>query len=131
MNLGQILGWVAFAASLATALSYMAAMGGRDEALRPARVAYRIQWLALLGATAFLWYILFTHQFQYQYVASYSSLAMPAQYVYAAFWGGLRPQRGSALPPPPPHPLRHPQLPAPACGSGRWLSGCRRRGAVV
>src|SRR5205085_5084755 len=35
-----------------------------------------------------LWAVLFTHQFQYQYAASYSSRAMPGHYVYAAFWGG-------------------------------------------
>jgi cytochrome c-type biogenesis protein CcmF len=88
LNPGQILTWVAFAASLAAGLSFMAVMGGRDQAWRAARVAYRVQWLALLGATGFLWTILFTHQFQYQYVASYSSREMPAQYLYAAFWGG-------------------------------------------
>jgi cytochrome c-type biogenesis protein CcmF len=88
LNLGQVLSWVAFAASLVAGLSFMAAMGGRENAWRPARIAYRIQWVALLGATAFLWYLLFTHQFQYQYVASYSSRAMPGQYLYAAFWGG-------------------------------------------
>ena len=88
MNLGQILSWVAFAASLAASLSFMAAMGGRENAWRPARIAYRIQWVSLAGATAFLWYLLFTHQFRYQYVASYSSRAMPGPYLYAAFWGG-------------------------------------------
>ena len=88
MSLGPIFSWIAFFAALIAGLSFMAAAGGREEAWRPARIAYRVQWVALLGATAFLWYILFTHQFQYQYVASYSSRAMPSRYVYAAFWGG-------------------------------------------
>jgi cytochrome c-type biogenesis protein CcmF len=88
LNLGQLLSWIAFAASLTAALSFMAVMGGREGAWRTARLAYRLQWLALLGTTAFLWTILFTHQFGYQYVASYSSRAMPPQYIYAAFWGG-------------------------------------------
>ena len=88
MSLGQVFCWIAFFAALAAGLSFMAAAGGREGAWRPARIAYRVQWVALLGATAFLWYILFTHQFQYQYVASYSSRAMPSRYVYAAFWGG-------------------------------------------
>ncbi|MBI3540211.1 MAG: cytochrome c biogenesis protein CcsA, partial [Candidatus Eisenbacteria bacterium] len=51
-------------------------------------------WGALAGATFFLWRILFNHEFQYQYVASYSSKAMPSQYVYAAFWVG---QEGTFL----------------------------------
>jgi len=88
LSLGQVFCWIAFFAALAAGLSFMAAAGGREGAWRPARIAYRVQWVALLGATAFLWYILFTHQFQYQYVASYSSRAMPSRYVYAAFWGG-------------------------------------------
>ena len=50
--------------------------------------------MALLGGATFLWWILFHHQFQYQYVASYSSTAMPGYYVYAAFWGG---QEGTFL----------------------------------
>src|SRR5262249_41762393 len=87
VNLGQLFSWGGFVAALASGLSFMAAMGGREQAWRPARVAFRIQWLALIGATAFLWSIIFTHQFQYQYVASYSSRAMPGPYLYAAFWG--------------------------------------------
>ena len=88
MNLGQIISWVGFLAALAAGLLFLAAMGGREAALRPARIAFRVQWLALLGTTAFLWTILFTHQYQYQYVASYTSRAMPLRYVYSAFWGG-------------------------------------------
>jgi len=94
VNLGQFLSWIAFIASLVSGLCWLAATGGREQALRPARVAFRIQWLALLGAASVLWWILFSHQFQYQYVASYSSKAMPPQYVYAAFWGG---QEGTFL----------------------------------
>jgi cytochrome c-type biogenesis protein CcmF len=91
---GQIAAWVAFFAALVSILAFIAVTGGRDDAWPAARLAYRIQWLALAGATTFLWYILFTHQFQYQYVASYSSRAMPLHFVYAAFWGG---QEGTFL----------------------------------
>jgi len=94
VNPGQIACWVAFLSSLVAGLGFLAAMGGREEALRPARIAYRVQWVALLAATAFLWFILFTHQFGYQYVASYSSRSMPSHYVFAAFWGG---QEGTFL----------------------------------
>ena len=80
MNLGQVLSWLAFAASLTAGLAFMAYAGGRDGALRVAKTAFVAQWAALLGATAFLWRILFTHQFQYQYVTSYSSKSMPAYY---------------------------------------------------
>src|SRR5205823_652859 len=66
----------------------------REEAAPVARAAFVIQWAGLLSAAVVLWHILFAHQFQYQYAASYSSLSMPAHYVYAAFWGG---QEGTFL----------------------------------
>jgi cytochrome c-type biogenesis protein CcmF len=94
MSLGTIASWVAFFASLVAGLCFLAAAGGREGAWRPGKIAFRVQWAALLGATAFLWYILFTHQFKYQYVASYSSRSMPAHFIYAAFWGG---QEGTFL----------------------------------
>ena len=88
LNLGQSLTWIAFLASLVAALAYLAASGGRESAERPARVAFLVQWAAYLASAGVLWNILFTHQFQYQYAASYSSRSMPAHYIYAAFWGG-------------------------------------------
>jgi cytochrome c-type biogenesis protein CcmF len=94
LNLGKVFTWIAFFAALTSALSYLAASGGRESALKPARAAFQLQWLALLGAAAVLWHILFTHQFRYEYVATYSSRAMPGHYVYAAFWGG---QEGTFL----------------------------------
>jgi cytochrome c-type biogenesis protein CcmF len=94
MNLGQALTWVAFLGALASALAFLAAAGGRTGAWRFGRRLFWVQWGALAASTAFLWHILFSHQFQYQYVASYSSRAMPPHYVYAAFWGG---QEGTFL----------------------------------
>ncbi|MBI1799194.1 MAG: cytochrome c biogenesis protein CcsA [Candidatus Eisenbacteria bacterium] len=88
LNPGQMLNWIAFLASIVAGLAFLAASGGREAALPTARAAYRIQWIAYVAAAVYLWHILFTHQFRYQYVASYSSRSMPGQYVYAAFWGG-------------------------------------------
>jgi len=94
VNLGQALTWVAFLAALFAGLSFLAATLGRESAWRWGQRAFVLQWLGLLAATTFLWYILFTHQYQYQYAASYSSRAMPSHYIYAAFWGG---QEGTFL----------------------------------
>ena len=88
INLGQALTWVAFLAALVSGICWLAAMGGRDGAEAPARGAFMLQWIAYALAAFQLWRILFNHQFQYQYVASYSSRAMPPHYIYAAFWGG-------------------------------------------
>jgi cytochrome c-type biogenesis protein CcmF len=88
LNPGQALTWIAFLASLVSGLAWLAAMGGRGGASAPARTAFVVQWFAYGLAAVFLWWILFRHQFQYQYVASYSSRSMPGHYVYSAFWGG-------------------------------------------
>ncbi len=92
MNLGQLLGWVAFLASLSSGLMWRAAAGGRPE--RPARVLFHVQWASLAAACGLLWFNIFSHDFHYQYVANYSSRAMPNHYLYSAFWGG---QEGTFL----------------------------------
>jgi cytochrome c-type biogenesis protein CcmF len=88
VNPGQALNWISFLAALVAGISFLAASGGRESAWGAAKTAYRLQWFAYLAAAGYLWHILFTHQFRYQYVASYSSHSMPPQYIYAAFWGG-------------------------------------------
>ena len=64
MNPGQLLAGAAFLASLVAGLAWLAALGGRAEAERPARVAFLIQWLALLAGPAVLWTILFSHDYR-------------------------------------------------------------------
>jgi cytochrome c-type biogenesis protein CcmF len=88
LNAGQVLNWISFLASLVAGLCFLAAMTGREDAVRVGRVAFWIQWAGYLAAAGFLWWILFQHDFHYQYVANYSSRAMPNHYIYAAFWGG-------------------------------------------
>ncbi len=94
MNFGQLLTWIAFLASLVAGLAYLAVAGGRREAMRPARIAFGVQWAALIAAAAYLWVVMFGHDFRFQYVASYSSRAMPPHFIFAAFWGG---QEGTFL----------------------------------
>ncbi len=88
MNLGQILNWVSFLAALVSGLAWLAAMGGRESAVKGARVAFFVQWAGYVAATVVLFGLLFQHQFQYQYVAQYSSRTMEWYYIFAAFWGG-------------------------------------------
>jgi cytochrome c-type biogenesis protein CcmF len=88
VNPGQTLVWIAFLSAVISALCWLAATTGHESARSPARLTFVLHWAALVGAAVYLWHILFTHHFQYQYVASYSSLSMPARYIYAAFWGG-------------------------------------------
>jgi len=94
LNLGQLLDWVAFLAALFAGLAFLAGSLGRESALKPARVAYRVQWLALAAAVATLWRLLFSHNFRYEYVATYTSRSMELRYVLAGLWGG---QEGTFL----------------------------------
>jgi len=94
LNWGQVASWLAFLSALTAGFAWFAVLLGRDSASVIARAAFRVQWVGLLGGAVFLWWILFSHQFQYQYVHDYSSRDMPARYVYAAFWGG---QEGTFL----------------------------------
>ena len=93
-NWGQVLCWIAFVSAVTAGFSWWLCILGNDRAEPVARGAYRVQWLALLGGAAFLWWILFRHRFDFQYVHDYSSQDMPWYYVFAAFWGG---QEGTFL----------------------------------
>jgi cytochrome c-type biogenesis protein CcmF len=88
VNLGTLFSWVAFLASLTSALAFLAATGGRKEAERPARIAFVTMWAGFLATALTLWRLLFTHDFRYEYVASYSSRHQELHFLYAAFWGG-------------------------------------------
>ncbi len=89
INPGQWTTWIAFIAALVSAFGWLAAALGRGEGAEAVgRTAFRIQWGAMLAGTTFLWWILFSHQFTYQYVHDYSSKTMPSHFVFAAFWGG-------------------------------------------
>ncbi len=94
MNPGQWLAWIALLASITSAFGWLLASLGRPVGQTLGRGAFVAQWVALLGGAFFLWWILFNHQFQYQYVHDYSSRSMPRHFVYAAFWGG---QEGTFL----------------------------------
>ena len=94
LNLGQVVNWIGFLAAIVAGLAFMAAIGGREGAERVGRAMFTVHWISLVTATAMLWYILFSHDFHFQYVAQYSSKAMPWYYVFAAFWGG---QEGTFL----------------------------------
>ena len=94
LSWGQVACWLAFLAALTSGVAGLGVLAGRADVAPVARAAFRVQWLGLLGGAVFLWWILFHHQFQFQYVHDYSSKDMPSYYVYAAFWGG---QEGTFL----------------------------------
>jgi cytochrome c-type biogenesis protein CcmF len=94
MNPGHALAWFALLASIVAGFAFLLTSLGRERLIGVAKTAFWLQWAAMLAGAGFLWFILFNHHFEYQYVHDYSSRAMPRHFVYAAFWGG---QEGTFL----------------------------------
>lgn len=58
------------------------------------RVLWGVMGASVVGASAILFYLLLTHQYQYAYVYQNTSNALPLKYLFSAFWSG---QEGSFL----------------------------------
>ena len=102
MNIGQAVIWFAFFASLGAAYTFFrrGKTGGRQNngtASSKGGVPFILFTIALMAgilASVLLIDFLLTHQFQYSYVAKYSSFAQPVAYLISAFWAG---QEGTFL----------------------------------
>ncbi|HQQ93151.1 MAG TPA: cytochrome c biogenesis protein CcsA [Bacteroidia bacterium] len=62
--------------------------------LKLARTAYHIHGLSVIGIAATLFFMLFNHFFEYQYVFQHSNREMQMRYIFSCFWEG---QEGSFL----------------------------------
>ena len=96
INFGQ--GLILFT-SLTTLIAMIAYAPGVRRAvgnpwLRVARPAVYVTALGLLASAGYLWYLILSHQYQYDYVFRYSSNDMQLRYIIASFWGG---QEGTFL----------------------------------
>ena len=58
------------------------------------RFFYRLHSFALLGIIGILFYLIYTHSFEYYYVWRHSSTALPTRYILSCFWEG---QEGSTM----------------------------------
>jgi cytochrome c-type biogenesis protein CcmF len=99
-TIGELLLLTAFVACGASAIAFFWA--ARSDEASPVAAAWkrtgRWAWGAMsaaVGATSgVLWYLLFTHQYQYAYVYQQSSNDLPLHYLFSTFWAG---QEGSFL----------------------------------
>jgi cytochrome c-type biogenesis protein CcmF len=93
--LGQFALWTALlVGGWAALVGFSGRWHGRPElALTVTRAVYAL-WGVLLVAAACLWQGLITHDFNIEYVASYTSRNLPSYYIVSAFWAG---QKGSLL----------------------------------
>ena len=95
MILGYLLLALALVATVAANVLFtLSRRPGKESLLRAARGAVVVAAAGVVGASAYLSYLIATHQFQVAYVAEYSSLRSNEWYLFAAFWGG---QEGSIL----------------------------------
>jgi Cytochrome c biogenesis factor len=95
MILGYLLLALALVATVgANVLFTLSRRPGRATLLKAAKGAVVTAAAGVVGASAYLAYLIATHQFQVAYVAEYSSLRSNKWYLFAAFWGG---QEGSLL----------------------------------
>jgi cytochrome c-type biogenesis protein CcmF len=86
---------IAFVGILVSLIAYFFSFRTRNEKfLTYARLGYHTSVVGLMIASAILMYLILTHQFQYTYVWSYSSMALPTGLLAASFWAG---QEGSFL----------------------------------
>ena len=64
------------------------------KTMKALKIISCVTFLVVLAASGYLYYLIFTNQFDVAYVASYSSRKLPTIYKISAFWAG---QQGSFL----------------------------------
>lgn len=84
---------LSFVAALLSSLSFF--LSTKNAAYLPiARKAYYVHCFAVLGIAGTLFFMLFNHYFEYQYVWQHSNTEMDMKYILSCFWEG---QEGSFL----------------------------------
>ncbi len=84
----------AFLAVIAYIQAHYAGLAEKNQWLKLGRLGFRLHTLAIFGIIGVLFYILFNHYFEYQYVWQHSNTEMPMEYILSCFWEG---QEGSFL----------------------------------
>jgi cytochrome c-type biogenesis protein CcmF len=90
--MGQIIIYIAFAASLISCISYFSVNAGINNLLKIARSFYHIMAVFTISSAAFLLYNILTHHFEYTYIWDHSSTKEPLNLLIATFYAG---QEGS------------------------------------
>ena len=95
-KLGQFFIILSFGTSLIALLSYFFAANNKnqndDSWQKLGRLAYRLNLFAVVGIGVCLFYIIYSHLFEYHYAWAHSSKTLPVYYIISCFWEG---QEGS------------------------------------
>lgn len=90
--MGYAFVYIAFAACLISTILYIIVSKGNEKALKAARGFFHLSVIMTISSSAFLLYLIITHQFDYTYVWSYSSRDLPFNLLMSTFYAG---QEGS------------------------------------
>ncbi|HMQ99844.1 MAG TPA: cytochrome c-type biogenesis CcmF C-terminal domain-containing protein [Ignavibacteria bacterium] len=90
--MGPYLIYGAFAGAILSSILYFLSSGGTAKYVKQARMLFHVSAILTISSTAFLLYLIMTHQFQYTYVWNYSSRDLPWNLLLATFYAG---QEGS------------------------------------
>ncbi len=93
MSFGSIIIDLTFLSAVASAVAFFR-YGKNAATARSAMLLYRMTVAGIIICTGLLFGIILMHQFQYTYVAQYSSMSQPLLYQISAFWAG---QEGTFL----------------------------------
>ncbi len=90
--MGSVIVYIAFVAALLSTVLYITVSRGRTNLLNHARLFFHVSVVATICSSAYLLYLIVTHQFDYTYVWSYSSRDLPLNLLISTFYAG---QEGS------------------------------------
>ena len=97
-KIGEFFAALAFASALVALISLLFAEREKDQLQnsweRMGLWAFGTHILSIFGVIGTLFYLIYTHQYQYHYVWSHSSNELPVYYMISCFWEG---QEGSFL----------------------------------
>ena len=97
-QLGKTFVWFSFiSAVIATVLYFINSRKEQNETGKlklMARTIFFLHASTLIGVAVVLYYLIFSHYFEYSYVWEYSSKSLPVKYIISCFWAG---QEGSFL----------------------------------
>ena len=93
---GQLGNWFIVLSFVSALLSFFAFYRAAKDAtfLKLARFAFNLHSFSVIGIIAALFFMLFNHYFEYQYVWQHSNTEMDMKYILSCFWEG---QEGSFL----------------------------------
>ena len=93
-NIGRLFAIMAFVAALFSTYAYTMAERKKSGWLHLGRWGFIVHGLSIIGIMGSLYYLIFAHAFEYQYVWQHSAKSLPLKYMISCLWEG---QEGSFL----------------------------------